>query len=509
MISNEEDSSAQFHGEMDKFTYPHSDREINQGDIELCEKRQPLDVNSEINKNGPLNAKVSKPSLFPAIPKRFIILVLIMLANFNMYCIRMCLNVTIVAMTHGEGKRYNSSGPHLSRDMEPEFHWDKQFQGTILASLYWGYTALQIPAGLLSVKYGGSFLLGIAIFGSSALTLLTPYIVRQNVYSFLLLRITEGAFLGLVGVSGISLISKWSPIYERSIFLMVGHSGVLWGTVVANSLSGVLAGSSWGWQSVFYYFGVQGMMWYLCWQYFAYEEPSDHPNITKAELELIGKHWTTTLSLRDIPWKYIFTSVHVWAIIIAYFAHCWSFYTFMMSLPTYLKDIQNLDITTIGFASSLPYFLSAVLSPTWGYFIDVIRSKRYISTTNARKLSSFIGAGVSGIFVVAMVYASTATSAIFVVTIAITLSNFNTSGPQTNIVELAPKYAGVLMGFANFACNLTGFISPEVVGAITIHGDDIRHQWAIVFYITAVVNALGMTFYVCFASSDKQVWADH
>ena len=31
---------------------------------------------------------------------------------------------------------------------------------------------------------------------------------------------------GLVAVSGVSLISKWAPIYERSIFLTVGVSGM-------------------------------------------------------------------------------------------------------------------------------------------------------------------------------------------------------------------------------------------------------------------------------------------
>ena len=67
--------------------------------------------------------------------------------------------------------------------------------GTILASLYWSYTAMQIPAGLLCVKYGGSFLMGIAIFGSSLLTLATPFIVRQNVYAFIFVRMMEGAFL--------------------------------------------------------------------------------------------------------------------------------------------------------------------------------------------------------------------------------------------------------------------------------------------------------------------------
>ena len=83
------------------------------------EKGQTLDVDSMANKSGSLSprSEESKFTCFPAIPKRFIILILLALGNFNMYCIRMCLNVTIVAMTHGEGKKHNSTGLHLSEDM--------------------------------------------------------------------------------------------------------------------------------------------------------------------------------------------------------------------------------------------------------------------------------------------------------------------------------------------------------------------------------------------------------
>ena len=43
--------------------------------------------------------------------------------------------------------------------------------------------------------------------------------------------------------------------------------------------------------------GVQGILWFLCWLYFGCEEPSDHPNITKAELEHIGQHWKTKVRI--------------------------------------------------------------------------------------------------------------------------------------------------------------------------------------------------------------------
>lgn len=48
-----------------------------------------------------------------------------------------------------------------------------------------------------------------------------------------------------------------------------------------------------------YYLGGQGIVWYLCWIYFSYEEPSDHPNISKTELELIGKHWEKTVFFKN------------------------------------------------------------------------------------------------------------------------------------------------------------------------------------------------------------------
>lgn len=80
-------------------------------------------MNSDTNKRGQLSPRAEESNSFtrifriPVFPKRFIILTFISLANLNMCCMRMCLNVTIVAMTHGEGKYYNTSGPHLSKDM--------------------------------------------------------------------------------------------------------------------------------------------------------------------------------------------------------------------------------------------------------------------------------------------------------------------------------------------------------------------------------------------------------
>ena len=66
-------------------------------------------------------------------------------------------------------------------------------------------------------------------------------------------------------------------------------------------------------------------------------------------------------------------------------------------IETFLTNNRNNFCSSqIGLASSLPYVVSGVVSPVWGYFIDVLRRKKYITTRNVRKLSSFIGKNTKG-----------------------------------------------------------------------------------------------------------------
>lgn len=45
-----------------------------------------------------------------------------------------------------------------------------------------------------------------------------------------------------------------------------------------------------------------------------------------------------------MPWKAIFTSLPVWAIVVAHFSENWGFYTLLTELPTFLKHRLNFDL---------------------------------------------------------------------------------------------------------------------------------------------------------------------
>jgi len=53
-------------------------------------------------------------------------------------------------------------------------------------------------------------------------------------------------------------------------------------------LSGLLANKL-GWESVFYVFGVLGIVWFLFWWWLVYDNPQSHPYIPRHEKEYILK----------------------------------------------------------------------------------------------------------------------------------------------------------------------------------------------------------------------------
>ena len=107
--------------------------------------------------------------------------------------------------------------------------------------------------------------------------------------------------------------------------------------------------------------------------------PEEDPWISKDELEYITKNLADksgetegadserqALVQKDaagpadgatppVPWFAIFTSMPMWAIIVGHTVANWGFYNMLVCMPQYLKDVLNLDISTLGFISSVPY----------------------------------------------------------------------------------------------------------------------------------------------------------
>lgn len=79
----------------------------------------------------------------------------------------------------------------------------------------------------------------------------------------------------------------------------------------------------------------------------------------------------------------------------------------------------------------------------------------------------FTGCTTASIFILITGYASTPAMAVAFLTIGVGITGLNASGYAVNILDIAPQYAGVIMGVTNVFGSAPGFISPQIVGILT------------------------------------------
>lgn len=120
-------------------------------------------------------------------------------------------------------------------------------------------------------------------------------------------------------------------------------AGLYIGTVIGMPLSGIFA-LSFGWQSIFYIFGTIGIIWFVIWILIVKKSPADDHYISTAERDYImaslkGELQSNIPKFMEIPWKEIFTSKAVYAIVIAHFCESWGFFTMFTQLPMFLKGL--------------------------------------------------------------------------------------------------------------------------------------------------------------------------
>lgn len=133
--------------------------------------------------------------------------------------------------------------------------------------------------------------------------------------------------------------------------------------------------------------GAMGLIWYGFWMWLSFEKPRTHPTIDPAELEYIeeGMGINTQTQPKNIPWKEIFTSKPVYAIIMANFAYSWSYYLVIVLLPFHLTQKFHVDAYDTGILSSLPFICLVVIIPVGGQLADHLINTKAMTTTRCRK----------------------------------------------------------------------------------------------------------------------------
>lgn len=256
--------------------------------------------------------------------------------------------------------------------------------------------------------------------------------------------------------------------------------------------------------------GVCGLVWYGVWLWLAFEKPSKHPCISGRELRYIedslgqaqGQVQIPQPTFATTPWRKFFTSMPVHAIIVANFCRSWNFYLLVLFQSQFMQDVFKMPLVEVSFSQlnsvtfhsllstlipldfhttllhcyqtgmigSLPHLLMTIIVPCGGMLADHLRKRGIMSTTTVRKLFNCGGFGMEALFFLVVAHATTyrngavATTAL---TIGVACSGFAISGFNVNHLDIAPRYASILMGMSNGIGTIAGLLVPIFVDNIT------------------------------------------
>ncbi|XP_063983162.1 vesicular glutamate transporter 1 [Diachasmimorpha longicaudata] len=393
-------------------------------------------------------------------------------------------------------------------------NWGVGTESAMDSSFFLGYLITQVPGGFLASLYPANKVFGLAIAISSFLNLLVPGAINTDPYLDMFVQVLKGLVEGVTYPACHGIWKNWAPPLERSRLATLAFCGSYAAVVIGMPLSGCL--NSWfNWSVSFYVYGIAGLIWYTAWLWLVFERPSKHPSITARELRYIEDSLGQAHSqapqptFNTTPWKKFFTSMPVYAIIVANFCRSWNFYLLVLYQARYMSESFGLSTVETGMVGSIPHLLMTCIVPLGGMLADYLRRTGKLTTTQVRKLFNCGGFGTEAFFFLIVAYATVhknPTGATIALTFGVAGSGFAISGFNVNHLDIAPRYASILMGMSNGIGTIAGLLVPVFVDHMTKnHSAD---EWTVVFIIAACVHGCGVTFYAIFCSGELQSWAD-
>ncbi|XP_031101401.1 probable anion transporter 5 [Ipomoea triloba] len=392
-------------------------------------------------------------------------------------------------------------------------------KGMILSSFYYGYACSQVPGGWAAQKIGGRRVLLFSFILWSLTCALVPLDPNREIV-LIIARLLVGVAQGFIFPSIHTVLAQWVPPHERSRSVSLTTSGMYFGAAIGMLLLPSLVKFR-GPQSVFLAEAALGALWSLLWLKYASDPPrSEHPKATaagfgetllplKGNLKMKLENGVHSSRSPKIPWKRIVFCLPVWAIVVNNFTFHYALYVLMNWLPTYFELGLQHSLQEMGSSKMMPYFNMFVFSNIGGVVADYFITRRIFSVTNTRKILNTVGFIIASFALMAIPTFGTPGGALFCSSIALGFLALGRAGFAVNHMDIAPKYAGILMGVSNTAGTLAGIVGVDLTGRLLEAAKSAEldltspDSWTAVFYIPGFLCIFSSLAFILLSTGER------
>ena len=385
-----------------------------------------------------------------------------------------------------------------------EYGFNKITMGVIFSAFTWAYALGQVPGGLIGDRFGPHKVLTAIVTYWSFMTMITANAIGYT--SFLVIRFLFG--IGEAGAfpTATRAMQLWFPKSERGFVQGLTHSFSRFGAAIVPPIT-VAVMVAFGWRSVFYIFGLAGVVWAFIFFVVYKNIPEDHKWVNKAELAHIrgldaAGNINQPINIKKkptIPWKNLLSTPNMWFIMMAYFCYNYCLYFYLTWLPSYLTAYRGFSLVKMGIYASLPLFAGVIGDTVGGLVTDKILAK-----TGNMKFARKVVAIPAMLLSAAFLYPAATTTNPFTAVYCLAASMFFLEcviGPAWAVpMDVGGEYSGTVSGMMNMAGNTGGALSPIVFGILVEGG-----SWTAPFYVEAGLLCFGAFVWAFLLNTEKSV----
>ncbi|SMG53497.1 MFS transporter [Paraburkholderia susongensis] len=393
--------------------------------------------------------------------------------------------------------------------LRKEFAMSNAEAGALVSVFLIAYAIAQIPSAWIISRFGVRRALPISMILTSIATGLTGLV--GSLFALKLCRFALGIAEGPLPLGIAATINSWFPAKEKGTAAGLFLSSVKFGPVITPILGAAII-SIWGWQQIFIFFAVPGILFSIVWYLMVADKPSDSRAVNQAELDFIGAASSQAGSparverTRAMPWldkltrvrsekplestAAVATSWNIYGCALGYCCQLGISSVLLAWIPTYLLTVKKFSIAGMGLVAAAPWVGAVVGNILGGLLSDRALGKR-------RKPGMMFSAVATAVMMVVLIQspASPVWYGILIFMTGVALSvGFSAYMVYPTSFVSKEKYP-LANAIVNMGGQLGGAATPFIAGLLLDH-----FGWDYVFGFMSAISAL--TFLILMTISE-------
>ncbi|MDH9161921.1 MULTISPECIES: MFS transporter [Staphylococcus] len=380
----------------------------------------------------------------------------------------------------------------IAGPMMEDLHLTKTQFGLLASFFSLGYALMQVPSGFLAEKFGSKKMLTIALVWWSAFTILTGVVKNHGL--LYAVRFLFGIGEAPMYPSNAVFNSFWFAKGEKGRASSVLLAGSYFGPVIAPVVTIAIV-NMFGWQAVFYIFGVIGLLISVLWVIISKDLPEQHKMVNEAERQYILENRDVIKTEKaNAPWNLFLKRFSFYALAAQYFVVQFVVSLFLIWLPTYLTEQYHVKLSDpdMAWAAGAPWIAMFILILLGGAISDkLLQSGK--SRFVARASIAIIGFLVFCISLFMSIQTDSLVVNVFWLSLCLGGIGIATGMSWAAATDLGRNFSGSVSGWMNLWGNIGALLSPLLAGMMV---DIVGWTVTLELVIIPVIFAIIMWFFV-------------